>query len=102
MRWGRGEAGGAVGEAVGGRGTSPSALPPNNAYVWRPLDCLMLRVQVEAPAPHVAHARLAARHPTTFLLESRTGPKRLARYSLVGWAPAGTVELGPAGLRVQG
>jgi anthranilate synthase component 1 len=50
----------------------------------------------------VAHARLAARHPTTFLLESRTGPKRLARYSLVGWAPAGTVELGPGGLRVQG
>lgn len=63
----------------------------------------MLRVPVqEAPPPHEAHARLAARHGTTFLLESRTGPKRLARHSFVGWSPAGTVELGPDGLRVEG
>src|ERR1041385_2123657 len=63
----------------------------------------MLRVPVpNAPPPHEAHARLAARHATTFLLESRTGPKRLARHSFVGWSPAGTVDLGPKGLRVEG
>lgn len=63
----------------------------------------MMRVPLpRAPPPHVAHARLAARHGTTFLLESRTGPDRLARYSFVGWAPAGVVRLGPQGLAVEG
>jgi anthranilate synthase component 1 len=63
----------------------------------------MLRVEVPgAPPPHEAHARLAARHGTTFLLESRAGPRRLARHSFVGWAPAGTVELDGQGLRVEG
>jgi anthranilate synthase component 1 len=57
---------------------------------------------VRAPAPHLAHERLARRHATTFLLESREGPERLARYSFVGWSPAGTVELGSDGLRVAG
>jgi anthranilate synthase component I len=63
----------------------------------------MLRVRLaRAPPPHEAHARLAARHATTFLLESRTGPDRLARFSFVGWAPAGSVELDSRGLRVEG
>jgi anthranilate synthase component 1 len=56
----------------------------------------------KAPPPHVAHARLAAQHATTFLLESRTGPDRLARYSFVGWTPAGTIGLDATGLRVEG
>jgi anthranilate synthase component 1 len=63
----------------------------------------MLRVRLQkAPPPHEAHARLAAHHGTTFLLESRTGPDRLARYSFVGWDPAGVVELGATGLQVKG
>jgi anthranilate synthase component I len=64
---------------------------------------LPIRVRLaKAPSPHEAHARLAAQHATTFLLESRTGPERLARYSFVGWSPAGTVELDAQSLRVQG
>lgn len=63
----------------------------------------MLRVRLQtAPPPHEAHARLAARHATTFLLESRTGPGRMARFSFVGWNPRGTVDLGPEGLVVHG
>lgn len=63
----------------------------------------MLRVPVpDAPPPHVAHARLAAVHGTTFLLESRTGPGRLARYSFVGWAPQGAVTLDARGLEASG
>jgi len=63
----------------------------------------MLRVRLQkAPPPHEAHARLAARHATTFLLESRTGPDRLARFSFVGWDPAGTLELDSDGLRLAG
>jgi anthranilate synthase component 1 len=68
---------------------------------WPELFMLRVRLQ-KAPPPHEAHARLAARHATTFLLESRTGPDRLARYSFVGWAPQGTVELGPDGWRIKG
>lgn len=63
----------------------------------------MLRVALrKAPPPHEAHARLAAQHGTTFLLESRTGPERLARYSFVGWDPAGTVVLEGRHLRATG
>lgn len=63
----------------------------------------MMRVRLpDAPPPHEAHARLAARHATTFLLESRTGPGRLARYSLLGWDPAGTVRLDDEGLHATG
>ncbi|HJQ93810.1 MAG TPA: anthranilate synthase component I family protein [Candidatus Thermoplasmatota archaeon] len=63
----------------------------------------MLRVRLQkAPPPHEAHARLAARHATTFLLESRTGPDRLARFSFVGWDPVGTLELDADGLRIEG
>jgi len=63
----------------------------------------MIRVRLpKAPPPHEAHARLAAAHATTFLLESRTGPRRLASHSFVGWSPAGTVRLDRDGLRVEG
>lgn len=56
----------------------------------------------DPPPAHEAHRRLAALHATTFLLESRTGPERLARYSFVGWAPAGRIVLDAAGLHVTG
>jgi anthranilate synthase component 1 len=62
----------------------------------------MIRRLVRAPPPEEAHARLAQKAGTTFLLESRTGPARLSRNSFVGWDPAGTIELGPEGLSVQG
>lgn len=63
----------------------------------------MLRVRLfRPPPPHEAHARLAARHATTFLLESRTGPGRLARFSFVGWGPQGVVRLDARGLHTQG
>jgi anthranilate synthase component 1 len=56
----------------------------------------------EAPPPHEAHARLARRHATTFVLESRDGPGDLARHSVVGWDPAGTVTLEGGRLMVEG
>jgi anthranilate synthase component 1 len=63
----------------------------------------MLEVDLPgAPPPHVAHARLAQRHATTFLLESRDGPQRLARHSFVGWSPRGVVRLDATGLRAEG
>lgn len=64
---------------------------------------LLIRVPLpQAPAPHEAHARLAARYATTFVLESREGPERMARYSFVGFHPAGTVRCDRDGLHVQG
>ncbi|MGB0651814.1 MAG: anthranilate synthase component I family protein [Thermoplasmatota archaeon] len=63
----------------------------------------MIHIPVaDAPAPHVAHARLAARSPTSFILESREGPERLARYSFVGWDPAAVVRCDADGLHVSG
>ena len=56
----------------------------------------------DAPAPHVAHARLAAIHPHSFILESREGPARLARHSFVGFAPTGTVTVDTKGSHVDG
>lgn len=56
----------------------------------------------DCPPPHVAHERLASRHPTTFILESRDGPGRTARYSIVGWAPVGRVRLDASGLTAEG
>ena len=62
-----------------------------------------IRVQLEGcPPPNVAHARLAARHATTFILESRDGPSRIARYSIVGWSPAGILRLDATGLHTTG
>lgn len=63
---------------------------------------LFHRLLDAAPPPHEAHARLAARHPATFILESREGPERLARYSFVGFAPAGTVTYDASGVHVRG
>ncbi len=57
---------------------------------------------MDAPPPHEAHARLAALHADTFLLESREGPERIARYSFLGWDPIGTVTLDKGGLHVEG
>jgi anthranilate synthase component 1 len=54
------------------------------------------------PPPHELHARLAGLHATTFLLESRDGPERLARHSFVGWDPVGTVRLTRDGLVADG
>jgi anthranilate synthase component 1 len=63
----------------------------------------VLRVSVpEAPPPHEAHRRLAAEYPSTFILESRDGPDRLARYSFVGWDPAGTLQRDRLGWTVRG
>lgn len=63
----------------------------------------MLRVPLpDAPAPHEAHARLARSGRASFILESRDGPERLARYSFVGFDPAGTATLTRDGLRVAG
>lgn len=62
----------------------------------------MLTRDVAAPPPHEAHARLASRYATTFLLESREGPERIARYSFLGWDPIGTVLLDQSGLHVDG
>ncbi|MFO1532523.1 MAG: anthranilate synthase component I family protein [Thermoplasmatota archaeon] len=63
----------------------------------------MLKVPVPAaPPPHAAHARLARRHATSFVLESRDGPEDLARHSIVGWAPLGTVTLERDRLTVDG
>ncbi len=63
---------------------------------------LLRRLLPQAPPAHIAHARLAATFETTFILESREGPERLARYSFVGFAPAGLVTLDKSGLQVQG
>ncbi len=56
----------------------------------------------DAPPPHVAHRLLAARHETTFILESREGPDRMARYSFVGFDPAGTIACTRDGIVVTG
>ncbi len=63
---------------------------------------LLHRVLESVPAAHIAHARLASRFRTTFILESREGPERLARYSFVGFSPAGIATYDSSGLRVQG
>lgn len=76
----------------------------SNAY-FRPLlnSLAMQRTALpDAPAPHEAHAHLAAVHATTFILESRDGPERLARYSFVGFAPAATITYDATGLHVDG
>lgn len=63
----------------------------------------MIRVPLpDAPPPHEAHRRLAHHHGTTFILESREGPERLARYSFVGFDPAGTVRCDRQDVRVTG
>lgn len=63
----------------------------------------LLRVPLpDAPPPHEAHARIAAQTDSSFILESREGPQRLARFSFVGFAPAGTVQYDQAGLHVTG
>lgn len=38
-------------------------------------------------APNQLYERLRRRHGNCFLLESRAGPQRLARYSIIGFAP---------------
>lgn len=38
-------------------------------------------------SPHQLFRRLRRRYPNSFLLESRSGPRRLARYSLIGAGP---------------
>lgn len=63
----------------------------NNAYFCQYLACLLIRRAIVAPPPHEAHARLAAATQTSFILESREGPKRMSRYSFVGANPAGRV-----------
>jgi anthranilate synthase component 1 len=45
-------------------------------------------------APAQDFARLFAAHRDGFLLESAEGPERLARYSILGLDPVGTVRLG--------
>jgi anthranilate synthase component 1 len=40
-----------------------------------------------ALSPHELFARIRQRHRNAFLLESREGPRRLARYSIVGFSP---------------
>lgn len=63
----------------------------------------LLRVPLpDAPEPHEAHARLAAACATTFILESREGPERLARFSFVGFDPIGTLVYDRSGLHVTG
>ncbi len=62
----------------------------------------MLTRVVSAPPPHEAHARLAKAYATTFLLESREGPERIARYSILGWDPAGTIILDQKGIHTDG
>lgn len=62
----------------------------------------MLRVSIlNAPPPHVAHAALAAEHATTFILESRDGPERLARHSIVGWNPSALITADQSGVSVD-
>ena len=39
-------------------------------------------------SPHQLFRRIRRRHPNSFLLESRAGPKRMARYSIIGFDPA--------------
>ncbi len=64
---------------------------------------LLIRVPLtDAPAPHEAHARLASRYEATFVLESREGPERLARYSFVGFDPVGIASCDRNGLTVSG
>ncbi len=61
----------------------------------------LLRVSLDPSLrPHALHARLGD-HEATFILESREGPDRMARYSFVGFAPAGIITWDD-GLRVQG
>ncbi|HLE46845.1 MAG TPA: anthranilate synthase component I family protein [Candidatus Thermoplasmatota archaeon] len=46
--------------------------------------------QVPVPiflSPHQLFRRMRRRHPNCFLLESRAGPKRMARYSILGFRP---------------
>lgn len=57
---------------------------------------------MDAPAPHEAHARLAAAYDESFILESREGPKRMSRYSFVSANPAGMAVLTSDGLSVSG
>lgn len=38
-------------------------------------------------SPNQLFERIRRRHPNSFLLESREGPKRLARYSIIGFSP---------------
>ena len=56
----------------------------------------------DAPAPHEAHRRLAGTYRTTFILESREGPRRLARFSFVGFDPAATIRIDRDGVHVTG
>ncbi len=72
--------------------------------IFEPLCAhLLIRVPLEdAPSPHEAHRRLAAQYDGSFILESREGPERLARYSFVGFNPAGTVACDRNGLHVTG
>ncbi len=68
---------------------------------WCPAPLIHQDV-ADAPPPHVAHARLAAVCGTSFILESREGPERLARYSFVGWDPVAQVRCDQNGLHVTG
>ncbi len=62
----------------------------------------MIHHPLDAPGPHEAHRRLAAKYDTTFILESREGPRQLARYSFVGFNPAGTITCDRNGVTVTG
>jgi anthranilate synthase component 1 len=75
----------------------------NDVYPRRGVTRGVLRASLlDAPPPHEAHARLARHFATTFVLESRDGPDDLARHSVVGWDPVGTVVLEGSRLAVQG
>ena len=52
--------------------------------------------------PAADFARLFAAHRKGFLLESAEGPERLARYSLLGVDPVGSVRLEEGRLRTEG
>lgn len=56
----------------------------------------------EAPPAHEAHARISATCEASFILESREGPRRLARFSIVGFAPAGTITVDQDAIHVTG
>ncbi len=78
------------------------ANPANNGYVMESMaPALIIAPLDDCPPPHEAHARLAARFDTTFLLESREGPERIAQFSILGFDPVGTVRLDGA-LHVDG
>ncbi len=79
------------------------ANPANNGYVAESMARSLIIAPLDAcPPPHEAHARLAAAWDTTFLLESREGPERIARFSFLGFDPVGTVVLDEDGLRSDG